>query len=76
MAPATELAFLPWKEGQYPDDPSSAPGQKFKGICQTIVSQPGCISLHWGRGVENPSMLNLFIDWETVEDHKKFIASP
>jgi len=76
MAPATEVASLPMKEGQDTDDFSSASGQKFKELLDTVASQPGCQRIHYGRAVENPSMLNLFIDWDSIDAHKNFIASP
>lgn len=75
MAPATEICFLPLKDGSYPEDADSGVGQKFKEIFNTILAQDGCQRLYWGRQVEHPSILTLFIDWDSIEHHEKFIAS-
>lgn len=69
MAGATEIAYLPINQ-------EKLVGQKFKDVLQTILQQEGCQGLSWGVQVENPSITNLFIDWDSVDDHKKFIASP
>ncbi|EXJ78459.1 hypothetical protein A1O1_08859 [Capronia coronata CBS 617.96] len=75
MAPATEICFLPLKEGTNPEDTTGAVGQKFKEFFNTILAQDGCQRLYWGRQVEHPSICTLFIDWESVGHHEKFIAS-
>ncbi|EXJ81149.1 hypothetical protein A1O3_07438 [Capronia epimyces CBS 606.96] len=75
MAPATEICFLPLKEESYPDDATSTAGQKFKSILETILAQDGAQRLYWGPQVEHPSIYNLFIDWDSIGHHEKFIAS-
>ncbi|KAK5459852.1 hypothetical protein LTS15_003981 [Exophiala xenobiotica] len=75
MAPATEIVFIPLSEENYPDDFSSAPGKKFKDILATILAQDGVQRLSWGRQVENPGTLTMFIDWDSVDHHKKFMST-
>ena len=75
MAQATEIVSLPLVEGQHPEDPASSFKPLFDRMIQTILSQPGAQRLHWGRQMENPSTGNLFIDWDSVQDHNKFIES-
>ncbi|KAL2429858.1 hypothetical protein ABEF95_000891 [Exophiala dermatitidis] len=74
MAPATEICFLPLQGGSYSDDASSGVDPKFKKMFDTILAQEGCQRLYWGRQVEHPSILTVFIDWDSVEHHEKFIA--
>ncbi|KIX09467.1 uncharacterized protein Z518_00547 [Rhinocladiella mackenziei CBS 650.93] len=76
MAPATEIVFLPLKEGDKPEDGTTESGQKFAELAQTILAQEGCQFLSFGRQVEHPNICNLFINWDAVDYHTKFIASP
>jgi len=75
MAPVTEIALLPLVEGKYPDDANSGPGQTWKGLLDTLLSQKGVQKVYWGREIENPSTLRLFVDWDSLDGHKTFIAS-
>jgi len=75
MAPATEIALLPLVPGEYPDDAQSAPGKTLRELVEIILAQKGAQKCYWGREVENPDTLRLFVDWDSVDDHKAFIAS-
>jgi len=72
MAPVTEIVKLPLKEGLLSDDAGS---KKFQGVLHTIMAQDGCQGLRWGAQVETPSIMNLFIDWDSIDHHQKFIDS-
>ncbi|OAL33337.1 hypothetical protein AYO20_07348 [Fonsecaea nubica] len=67
MAQATEVVFLPLKEGNDPD------GQQLKGTIETILKQGGPLRLYSGPQVEHPSVHNLFIDWTSIGHHEKFM---
>lgn len=71
----TEVVFLPLQDGKIPDDRKSAAGQVHDEILGTLLSQPGVQRVYWGREVENPKMLRWFVDWDDIEDHKKFMNS-
>lgn len=75
MAPVTEIGIFPLIEGQDLDDPTSAAGQTLKACLETVSKQDGCQRIYWGRQVENPSIGTVFVDWESVDHHKKFVAS-
>jgi len=75
MAPVTEIALLPLKTGDYPDNTNSRVGQVWKDSLSTVLDQEGAQRCYWGREVENPDMLRLFVDWGSLDAHKKFIAS-
>lgn len=72
---ATEIAIFPLKDGKYPDDANSAPGQVFKDTMDVVSSQPGFQRAYWGREVENPANLRLFVDWDSVDKHTEFTKS-
>jgi len=72
---ATEIAHIPLKEGKYPDDPDSGPGRTHRDLLDTLLQQPGVQRCYWGRQVENKDMLMWFVDWDSVDDHKKFMKS-
>jgi hypothetical protein len=75
MPTATEVVAVPLREGHYPDDPASGTGPKFDELFQTILSQDGAQRLYWAQQLETPSVLSLFIDWDSVDHHNKFMAS-
>jgi hypothetical protein len=75
MAQVTEIVAVPLVEDQQIEDPASSLNPVFNKMIQTILAQPGAQRLHWGRQKENPSTGNLFIDWDSVQDHHKFMAS-
>lgn len=75
MSQVTEVVFLPLEEGQHPEDPSSSLKPQFDKMLQTIVSQPGAQRLYWGRQIEHPTIATMFIDWDSLADHQKFIES-
>ncbi|KAK5094249.1 hypothetical protein LTS08_008668 [Lithohypha guttulata] len=69
---ATEIAIFPLQEGKYPDDANSTAGQVLRDTLNTLTEQPGFQRAYWGREVENPTTLRLFVDWEDVDAHISF----
>ncbi|KAF2470414.1 uncharacterized protein BDR25DRAFT_287334 [Lindgomyces ingoldianus] len=70
----TEIAYIPLASGL---DLSSGDTQKMlEETLGTIKSQPGCKSLFWGRQIEHPDVMQMVIDWESIESHKDFMNSP
>ena len=72
---ATDFVFLPLQDGKLPDDPNSAAGQAHNALLEILLSQPGVQRAYWGREIEDRLMLRWVVDWDDVEDHKKFINS-
>jgi hypothetical protein len=71
---ATEIALLRLK----PDTNITGAGPAsttWKETLSTVLSQPGAQRAYYGTSVETPTMLRLFIDWDSVDAHKKFMAS-
>jgi len=73
---ATEIATFAVLPGSNLEDPNSAPGTVWQEILTTVLDQEGAQRAYWGRQVEDPSMMHLFVDWDSVDAHKKFIAQP
>lgn len=71
----TEIAFLPLQDGNVPDDPTSAAGQVHAHALQTLLSQPGVQRAYWGRQIDDPKLLIWFVDWDDIEDHRRFTTS-
>ncbi|KAK4693665.1 hypothetical protein P7C71_g3776, partial [Lecanoromycetidae sp. Uapishka_2] len=74
--PATEIATIPLSAGANIEDPSSAAGKVWQATLDTVSQQDGYQRAYYGREVENQSVLQFFVDWDSYESHKKFIASP
>jgi hypothetical protein len=75
MAPVIEIAYLPLKTGNNPADANSPAGSIWKDTLSTVLEQDGVQRAYWSLEVENPSMLRLFVDWNSIEHHKKFMES-
>lgn len=69
---ATEVAILPLREGQDPQDASSEAGRSLKKIFGTLSQQKGFQRVYWGTEHENSKAFRLFVDWDSIEDHKAF----
>lgn len=69
---ATEAAVFTLLDGKRPDDANSTAGQVWKETLETLTEQKGFQNAYWGREVENPDRLRLFVDWESVEAHINF----
>ena len=61
MAPATELATIPLVSGATIEDPNSPAGKIWQSTLDTVSQQEGFQRSYWGREVENPSVLQLFV---------------
>lgn len=61
MAPATELATFPIASGAAVEDGDSAAGKVWQSTLDTVSQQDGFQRLYWGREVEDPSVLQLFV---------------
>ena len=72
----TEVAFLPLAAGSKIEDPSSPAGAVWKEFHDTVDAEETCQRVYWGRQVENPTMLQLCIDWDSVEAHFAFNELP
>lgn len=72
---ATEIAFFPLKPGIECQDVTTKSGELFTTALKQIISQNGCQSIFWGHQVDKPDVLTLFINWDSIGHHKKFIDS-
>ncbi|KAJ4332896.1 hypothetical protein N0V87_008026 [Didymella glomerata] len=71
--PVTEIAYLPIKKDY---DVESGEGKSiWHATLKTISSQKGFKRLSWGKQIENPSITQMVIDWESLDAHKAFVAS-
>jgi len=70
---ATEIAIFKIKEGDLPNDLNTSAGKIFQECINTVLEQPGAQRAYWGIEVENPTNARLFIDWDSVDAHKKFM---
>lgn len=69
---ATEVAVFTLLDGKRPDDANSDAGRIWKETLETLTEQKGFQNAYWGREVENPDRLRLFVDWASVEAHINF----
>ncbi|KAL9131655.1 MAG: hypothetical protein Q9217_000466 [Psora testacea] len=75
MAPVTELATIPLQSGATIEDPDSPAGKIWTATLDTVSQQPGYQRAYYGREIENPALLQLFVDWDSYDAHQDFIKS-
>lgn len=75
MAPVTAVIYLPLKTGADPADASSIAASIWQDTLNAVLKQEGAQRAYWSREVENPSMLRLFVDWDSIDHQKKFMES-
>ncbi|KAL4903454.1 hypothetical protein BDW74DRAFT_156422 [Aspergillus multicolor] len=65
----TEIVTIPFKPEAKIDEvvPKTIP---------VISAQEGCRRLKWGRWEEDPSKVQMMINWDDISFHQKFIESP
>jgi len=74
-SPATEVAYISLK----PDldlGGSTTEAKTWQEALSTIAAQKGYQRLYWGRQLEDPDVLLLVIDWDSVQSHTDFINAP
>ena len=69
----TEIAYLPLKTGVNVKDANSQAGAIWQDTLNTVLGQSGAQRAYFGTQVEDPSLLMLFVDWDSLEDHQRFI---
>ncbi|KAL8951333.1 MAG: hypothetical protein Q9222_002698 [Ikaeria aurantiellina] len=74
--PVTEMATIPLAAGAEVENLDSAAGKVLSDTFETLRQQEGFQRVKYGRQVENPSILQVFIDWDSIDFHKKFEAQP
>jgi len=71
---ATEIALLKLKPNTNLNDIGHA-STVWQDSLATVLEQDGAQRAYWGIAEEDPNMLRLFIDWDSVDAHKKFMSS-
>ena len=72
MAPVTEMVTMTLQTGAAIEDPNSPSGRVWAECHDTISQQPGYQRAYYGRQLENPSLLQLLVDWDSYEAHENF----
>jgi len=72
----TEIAILPIASTTTIEDISTKAGETWASLQETTRNAPGCQSLYWSRWVEDKEMVQLMINWESLEAHQGFRATP
>lgn len=75
MAPVTEIATLPLATGMEIEDPTSPAGQSWANVLDTLQKQEGYQRSFYGRQLEDPQLVQLFVDWDSYESHETFMKS-
>ncbi|KAI9781172.1 MAG: hypothetical protein M1839_006280 [Geoglossum umbratile] len=73
---STQLTVLSLHPDTPIEDSSTEAGRVWKSTLETIAAQPGCEHVFWGRQVEDPSTVQLHINWNNISSRQAFTDSP
>ncbi|KAL9005680.1 MAG: hypothetical protein Q9188_001539 [Gyalolechia gomerana] len=74
--PVTEVAAIPLQPGVDIDDLDSPTGKVVSDTLGTLRQQEGYQRAYKGLRVESPNILQIYIDWDSLDSHKKFMGQP
>ncbi|KAL8939473.1 MAG: hypothetical protein Q9211_002724 [Gyalolechia sp. 1 TL-2023] len=72
--PVTEVVTIPLQAGVDINDPNSSAGKVLSDTLGTLSQQEGYQRAYKGLRVESPNVLQVYIDWDSIESHKKFMG--
>ncbi|KFY10155.1 hypothetical protein V492_05148, partial [Pseudogymnoascus sp. VKM F-4246] len=72
----TELATFHVATPTNLSDPSSATTSTIHTFLSAILATDGAHAAFIGQPVEDPNMVAMFIDWDSVGAHERFLSSP
>ncbi|KAL8871719.1 MAG: hypothetical protein Q9174_002508 [Haloplaca sp. 1 TL-2023] len=74
--PVTEVVTIPLQAGAEIENPNAAAGKILSEVLRTLQKQEGYQHAYYGRMIEAPNSLQLYVDWESIDAHKKFMGQP
>ncbi|KAI9745167.1 MAG: hypothetical protein M1818_001445 [Claussenomyces sp. TS43310] len=76
VKPVTEIANIAIKAGVDLSDEGTTAYKTWSEILRIISNQDGYQRLYWGPTIEDPSLIQLCIGWDSIESHEGFMKSP
>jgi hypothetical protein len=72
----TEIVSFQLKAGASLDDPSTPASKVIREKLAPSLKHAGAHEVYYGQLMEKPENGYLFIHWDSVDDHKKFMNAP
>ncbi|KAH9880176.1 hypothetical protein J1614_002202, partial [Plenodomus biglobosus] len=69
-----EVVQIPIREGV--DLEVGEAKEAWDQVIDTIAKQPGLKAFYWGYQVENPEIVEMVIEWESISAHHLFMSDP
>ncbi|KAM0721989.1 hypothetical protein Q7P37_002915 [Cladosporium fusiforme] len=73
--PTTEVAVIPLIAGTSIMDPGSHGAAVMQDVITTLRSLVGFQAIQFGTYLEEPDSLQLLVDWDSRQDHERFMES-
>lgn len=67
---------MPLQPGVDVDDPSTPIGKVVSDTIATLRQQEGYQRIYKGFRVESPNILQVYVDWDSIDSHTKFMGQP
>ncbi|KAI4244952.1 MAG: hypothetical protein LQ352_006674 [Teloschistes flavicans] len=71
--PVTEIVRIPLQAGANIEDANSPAGKIMSDTLTILAQQEHYQRAYHGRQLENPSIVQLYIDWDSLDGHKQFM---
>ena len=72
----TEIITFGLKADADLSDPSSPARKLVVDFLVAELAAPGARNAYYGQYIEKPETAILFVNWDSLEAHKKFMSSP
>jgi hypothetical protein len=71
----TEIVMLPLKVSADVSQPNSSAGKAIREILALELTVQGARYAYYGQFIEKPETAVIFVNWDSLDDHKNFISS-
>ena len=72
----TEIATLQLRDEDDLSSPSSTASKVIREITAPNLLAHKARFVYYGQFIEKPNTLVIFVNWNTIDDHKSFASSP
>ena len=72
----TEIVTFSLKADADLSDPNSPASKLVVDFLVAELAAPGAHNAYYGQYIEKPEAAILFVNWDSLEAHKKFMSSP
>ncbi|KAF2144636.1 uncharacterized protein K452DRAFT_144859 [Aplosporella prunicola CBS 121167] len=75
MSGVTEITILPFQAGTNAQDKDSDAAKTWRQTLEVVSRQPGFRRMSYGVQLEDPDIIQMLVDWDSIAAHQAFVDS-